>query len=146
MRAAIASVILGVAPLVGREATVEQLLPLFLQLLNDDFPEVRLNIISTLHAASSIIGVEQLSQSLLPAIAELAQDRQWRVRMAIIEYIPLLASQVCVWVIPPSVRPRLSLRPYPLSATPPLSPHLPHPHLPPSSLGRVLAAACCRWV
>ena len=72
------------------------MLPLFLELLKDDFPEVRLNIISTLHAASTVIGAEQLSHSLLPAITELAQDRQWRVRMAIIEYMPLLASQLGV--------------------------------------------------
>ena len=94
VRAAVASVIMGLSPIVGRDATVEQLLPLFLQLLNDDFPEVRLNIISTLHSASTVIGTEQLSHSLLPAITELAHDRQWRVRMAIIEYMPLLASQL----------------------------------------------------
>lgn len=38
----------GLAPLLGKEATIEQLLPLFLQLLKDDFADVRLNIISKL--------------------------------------------------------------------------------------------------
>ena len=33
--------IVGLAPIVGRETTIEHLLPLFLQLLNDEFPEVR---------------------------------------------------------------------------------------------------------
>lgn len=89
-------------------------MPLFLQLLKDDFPEVRLNIISNLEAVNQgkkkipaffkkkkkinlkfqVIGVDTLSQSLLPAIVELAEDKQWRVRLAIIEYIPLLASQL----------------------------------------------------
>ena len=59
-----------------------------------DFPEVRLNLISTLQLASTVIGAEQLSNSLLPAVTELAEDRQWRVRVAIIECMPLLASQV----------------------------------------------------
>ena len=90
------TVIVGLAPVVGRDTTIEHLLPLFLQLLNDEFPEVRLNIISTLHVASTVIGVEQLSHSLLPAITDLAQDRQWRVRMAIIDSIPKLASQLGV--------------------------------------------------
>lgn len=42
----------GLAPLLGREATIENLLPLFLQLLKDDFPDVRLNIISKLETVN----------------------------------------------------------------------------------------------
>lgn len=38
----------GLAPLLGNEATIEHLLPLFLQLLKDEFSEVRLNLISKL--------------------------------------------------------------------------------------------------
>jgi serine/threonine-protein phosphatase 2A regulatory subunit A len=37
----VASVIMGLSPIVGRESTIDVLLPLFLQLLNDDFPEAR---------------------------------------------------------------------------------------------------------
>lgn len=48
VRAALATQIAGLAPLLGKEATIDQLLPLFLQLLKDEFPEVRLNIISKL--------------------------------------------------------------------------------------------------
>ena len=36
------------APILGKQATIDQLLPVFLSLLKDDFPEVRLNIISKL--------------------------------------------------------------------------------------------------
>jgi serine/threonine-protein phosphatase 2A regulatory subunit A len=36
------------APLLGKEATIEHLLSLFLQLLKDEFADVRLNIISKL--------------------------------------------------------------------------------------------------
>ncbi len=38
--AALASVIMGLAPVLGKENTIEHLLDLFLQLLKDDFPEV----------------------------------------------------------------------------------------------------------
>lgn len=48
VRAALANQITGLAPLLGKEATTEQLLPLFLHMLKDEFPEVRLNIISKL--------------------------------------------------------------------------------------------------
>lgn len=85
---------------------------MFLQMLKDEFPDVRLHIISKLEMVNKgkkepgslcltiltiiVIGIELLSQSLLPAIVQLAEDKQWRVRLAIIEYIPLLASQLGV--------------------------------------------------
>lgn len=111
VRAAVATQIAGLAPLLGKEATIEHLLPLFLHLLKDEFPDVRLNIISKLETVNqgmfstadvnnatyvnlSVIGIELLSESLLPAIIELAEDKSWRVRQAIIEYVPLLATQL----------------------------------------------------
>jgi serine/threonine-protein phosphatase 2A regulatory subunit A len=94
VRAALAKQISGLAPLFGKEATTEHLLPLFLHLLKDDFPDVRLNIIGKIEQVNEVIGIDLLSQSLLPAITELADDKQWRVRQAIIEYIPLLAIQL----------------------------------------------------
>jgi serine/threonine-protein phosphatase 2A regulatory subunit A len=67
---------------------------MFLNMLKDDHPDVRLNIISKLERVNKVIGIELLSQSLLPAIVQLAEDKQWRVRLAIIEYVPLLADQL----------------------------------------------------
>lgn len=52
VRAALANQISGLAPLLGNEATLEHLLPLFLHLLKDDFAEVRLNIISKLETVN----------------------------------------------------------------------------------------------
>ena len=75
-------------------STIEHLLPLFLNQLKDECPEVRLNIISNLDCVNEVIGIQQLSQSLLPAIVELAEDTKWRVRLAIIEYMPLLAGKI----------------------------------------------------
>lgn len=48
VRAALALHITGLAALVGKESTVDDLLPIFLQLLKDEFPDVRLNIIGKL--------------------------------------------------------------------------------------------------
>lgn len=94
VRAALASVILALAPLLGQAATVELLLPVFLRLLKDTSAQVRLNIISKLEAVNAVIGLRILSQSLLPAISELSSDKQWRVRAAIIDFMPLLARQL----------------------------------------------------
>lgn len=96
VKSALASVIMGLSPVVGKENTIDHLLPLFLAQLKDECPEVRLNIISNLDCVNEVIGVKTLSQSLLPAIVELAEDSKWRVRLAIIEYMPLLAGQLGV--------------------------------------------------
>ena len=48
VRAALALHVTGLATLVGEESTVHELLPTFLQLLKDEFPDVRLNIIGKL--------------------------------------------------------------------------------------------------
>jgi serine/threonine-protein phosphatase 2A regulatory subunit A len=54
VRAALATNVSGLAPILGKEEyfslprTIEQLLPLFLQLLKDETSEVRLNIIAKL--------------------------------------------------------------------------------------------------
>jgi serine/threonine-protein phosphatase 2A regulatory subunit A len=53
VRAALAMQIAGLSPLIGKDATIEHLLPLFLQLLKDEFPEVRLNIISKLETVNN---------------------------------------------------------------------------------------------
>jgi len=96
VKSALASVIMGLSPILGKDNTIEHLLPLFLTQLKDECPEVRLNIISNLDCVNEVIGITQLSQSLLPAIVELAEDTKWRVRLAIIEYMPLLAGQLGV--------------------------------------------------
>ncbi|KAI8024901.1 hypothetical protein LOK49_LG02G03962 [Camellia lanceoleosa] len=61
VRSALASVMMGMAPILGKDATIEQLLPIFLSLLKDEFPDVRLNIISKL---------DQVDQTQDPEIAE----------------------------------------------------------------------------
>jgi serine/threonine-protein phosphatase 2A regulatory subunit A len=96
VRSALALVIMGLAALLGKTATIESLLPMFLLLLKDDCSEVRLNIISHLEDVNKVIGIGQLSQSLLPAIYELAKDPSWRVREAIIEHVPLVSKQLGV--------------------------------------------------
>lgn len=53
VKIALASVIMGLAPILGQENTVTHLLPIFLSMLHDDTPEVRLNIISSLDKVSS---------------------------------------------------------------------------------------------
>ena len=94
VRAALAMVATDLAPILGRDSTINHLVPPVLLLLRDAASEVRLNLISSLEALNEVIGVDLLSQSLLPAILDLAQDGKWRIRLAIIQQIPLLAKQL----------------------------------------------------
>jgi len=96
VRSAVASVIMGLAMLLGKDNTITYLLPMFLTLLKDEFSEVRLNIISNLDEVGKCIGIDQLSAALKPAINELAQHDEWRVRQSIIDHIPSVARQLGV--------------------------------------------------
>lgn len=52
VRSALAKQITGLAPLLGKQHTKEHLLPLFLQLLKDEFSEVRLHLIGKLEVVN----------------------------------------------------------------------------------------------
>ena len=53
VRSSLAGVVMELAPTLGKAATIEHLLPVFLSLLKDDVPDVRLNIISKLDQVCS---------------------------------------------------------------------------------------------
>uniref|UniRef100_A0A8C2QGG7 Phosphatase PP2A regulatory subunit A/Splicing factor 3B subunit 1-like HEAT repeat domain-containing protein n=1 Tax=Cricetulus griseus TaxID=10029 RepID=A0A8C2QGG7_CRIGR len=97
-KSALASVIMGLSPIQGKDTTIEHFLPLFLAQLKDECLKVQLNIISSLDCVNEVIGIRRLSQSLLPAIVELAEGAKWQVWLAIIECMPLLAGQLGVEV------------------------------------------------
>jgi len=84
--------VLSLTPIFGAKLTVDYLINIFLYLIRDDTPEVRLKLIGTLGELSTVVGIDVLSKSLLPSIKELGTDRQWRVRLAVIECMPVLAE------------------------------------------------------
>jgi serine/threonine-protein phosphatase 2A regulatory subunit A len=53
VRAAFGENLSGLAPILGKESTIEHLLPMFLQMLKDDDSKVRLNIISRLELVNA---------------------------------------------------------------------------------------------
>jgi hypothetical protein len=54
VRAALAGVVMELAPQLGKQPTIDHLLPVFLALLKDPFPDVRLNVISKLDQARGL--------------------------------------------------------------------------------------------
>lgn len=65
VKSALAGVIMGLSPILGKENTVNHLLPLFLSQLKDECPEVRLNIISNLDCVNEVIGIQQVSMNII---------------------------------------------------------------------------------
>lgn len=94
VRSALASNIMGLAPNLATSDAVNTLVDVVMALLKDEFPEVRLNVISRLEKVSFIMSGDKLSRELLPAVVDLAEDKNWRVRLATMQHIPLLASQL----------------------------------------------------
>ena len=60
VKSALAGVIMGLSPILGKNNTVEHLLPLFLTQLKDECPDVRLNIISNVDCVNEVIGIQQV--------------------------------------------------------------------------------------
>lgn len=94
VRAAVASVLLGLVPALGASAAIESVLPLFLRLIKDRSPQIRLNALARVDALATAVPIKTVIASLLPAVSELAADKNWRVRAATIVLIPMLARQL----------------------------------------------------
>lgn len=108
------------APAVSANTLViEHLLPLILNLLNDEHAEVRLGLIAKLGeegaaaaalsaagsaasggagsvSSSNVLSIDVLSRSLLPALSKLASDPKWRVRLQTIHLLPPLSAYFAV--------------------------------------------------
>lgn len=61
MRQALSENILALAPKIGKNATNEHILPIFLALLRDESSDVRLNLFKRIEALNQVIGIENLS-------------------------------------------------------------------------------------
>mmetsp|Transcript_65918 Transcript_65918/g.151005 ORF Transcript_65918/g.151005 Transcript_65918/m.151005 type:complete len:591 (-) Transcript_65918:122-1894(-) len=94
VRVSFAAVLLSLAPLMGQQTTVNEVLPVVLQLMRDEKAEVKLALVGTLSELSTVMGIEMLKQSLIPQIGELIEDKQWRIREAVLQNGPVLARHL----------------------------------------------------
>jgi serine/threonine-protein phosphatase 2A regulatory subunit A len=94
VRAAVASSLLQLCPVVGKKHTNDIILSIFLVLLRDEFSEVRVNLFKNLDDITKVIDIESLSQSLIPALTELAVDKNWRTRSNAVEFLPIFARKM----------------------------------------------------
>lgn len=82
---------LSICPVIGKQASTQHILPIFLLLLRDEQSEVRLNLFTRLEDLNSVIGIEELQTSLIPSLEELSKEKNWRLKIQVINQFPMLA-------------------------------------------------------
>eukprot|EP00038_Savillea_parva_P007666 m.171747 g.171747 ORF g.171747 m.171747 type:complete len:588 (-) comp13414_c0_seq1:213-1976(-) len=92
VRIKLAAVLVEVAAIIGKEQTLESLVPLFIQLLRDENAETRLSVVSGLGKLNDVVGTDVVIEHILPELQHLAEDIQWRVRLAMSEQFPALGK------------------------------------------------------
>ena len=79
------------SPIVGKNYTEKNILPVLQELLKDESSEVRLNVVSNLKLLAEAAGPNLLSPALLTVLNNLTKDQQWRVRSGVFELLGDLA-------------------------------------------------------
>ncbi|KAF9603162.1 hypothetical protein IFM89_034495 [Coptis chinensis] len=87
---------MGMAPILGKETTIEKLFPIILSMLKDECPSVRLKTINKLAQVKQVTGIGILSQSVLATTFGLAEHTDWAARFELLLYRPRLASPLGV--------------------------------------------------
>lgn len=92
VRSSLASEVMEIAPVLGKDAAIEKLVPIIVSMLQDENSFVPLNVVTKHNQLNKVVGDNILSQPLFNATYRLSKDRNWRVRLTIAEYIPQLAN------------------------------------------------------
>lgn len=91
VRAALASTLLRICPLIGKSKTNDYVFPVFLNLIKDESHDIRMTLIKTLDRLHEVINIDIFVQSIIPSLLEIADNKSWRIRIQITESIPVLA-------------------------------------------------------
>lgn len=81
------------APIVGKDYTLNKIMPILTELIKDENAEVRLNVTQNLSKVSQVAQTDLLVPSFLTILTNMTKDPQWRVRMAVIQLVGDLALQ-----------------------------------------------------
>eukprot|EP00040_Diaphanoeca_grandis_P038768 m.257291 g.257291 ORF g.257291 m.257291 type:complete len:581 (+) comp35152_c0_seq1:253-1995(+) len=92
VRIKVAAVLVTLTPVIGKEKSLELIVPLYVKLLKDEVADVRMSVIPSLSALNNVVGSDSIKDDIIPEIVSLAQDPQWRVRLAVTEQMPGLAK------------------------------------------------------
>jgi hypothetical protein len=91
----IADVCVNVDPAVARS----EVLPIVVDLLQDDLAEVRLNMLEKIHKIGKVVGMELLVTSIQPMITSMSVDQKWRIRAGVFDKIAEFTKEAVCSVI-----------------------------------------------
>ena len=94
VREHIAEHIASLAPILEREATIKELLPLIKTFLGDELIEIKRKSLATLGPVVETLGPEQTEALLLPDVLRMSEDVQWRVRLSVVDTLPVYATNL----------------------------------------------------
>lgn len=70
------------------------ILPIFMTLLKDESPEVRLGLFKNMGSLNSVVPLDSLQQQIMPVFQEIALDKNWRLRLQAMDTFYLLATSM----------------------------------------------------
>ena len=94
VRSSLASNILSMAPLINTKKTNEYIFPIFLDLIKDEFHDIRMLIIKNLDKLNEEVNIDVYVQGIIPSLIEISGNSNWRVRNQVQEIIPTIARIV----------------------------------------------------
>jgi len=94
VRESIAEQVSSVAPILGPDATLSELLPLIKVFLQDESIEIRRKALGSMAPIIETLGPESTEQNVLPQALQMARDPMWRVRLAVVETLPVYAKNL----------------------------------------------------
>lgn len=99
VREHIAENVSALAPVIGREPAISELLPLVKLFLADEHDgtasiEIRRKVLRSVAPLVETLGAEACGQHLMPEVLKMADDTQWRVRLSVVETLPVYARHL----------------------------------------------------
>lgn len=96
VRAALASSVLSIAPIIGKKNTNKHILLFFLKLLRDDDPQVRIKIFENFSELTKVLPATTLIMQIFPVYLDLSKDKNWRNRVVCLEILRMLEKELGV--------------------------------------------------
>jgi serine/threonine-protein phosphatase 2A regulatory subunit A len=91
VRGAVASGLLRICPLIGKQKTNDFIFPVFLNMIKDENHDIRMTLIKTLDSLHEVINIDHFVQSIIPSIIEISANKSWRIRIQVSESVPVVA-------------------------------------------------------
>eukprot|EP01069_Polyplicarium_translucidae_P005741 Polyplicarium_translucidae@DN2844_c0_g1_i1.p1 len=91
VRSNLAKLLGPVAAAVGKNETHNAILQPAIDMLSNEFQEVRLNVVNDAALLCEVLQVESLDHPIVAALVSLMKEVQWRIRHAVAEQVPRLA-------------------------------------------------------